>query len=177
MNKKIFFVSLLSIGNTVGSILVYFLFGDINVPEFIALYTSILTASYAILAEPKARTEPYLRITAVLKKYGHIMIGNSSSPNSLGLDIWIENIGNSIAKNIEVRCQLVPDGSIPLKDKGVFKHPLLALIPEKVQYKAVEFADSNKLLSQKLIIEASYSNEEDKKQEPIKIEVAINELE
>jgi hypothetical protein len=55
MSKRVLFVLFLFIGNVVGSILVYYLFGDVhvNVPEFIALYTSILTAIYTILAKPK----------------------------------------------------------------------------------------------------------------------------
>jgi hypothetical protein len=54
INEKSMFVLLILVGNIVGSILVYFLFGDhFNVPEFIALYTSILTAIYTILAKRK----------------------------------------------------------------------------------------------------------------------------
>ena len=177
MNKKILFLLFVSIGNVVGSILVYLLFGGTNVPEYIALYTSILTASYAILAEPKVRTEPYLRISPVLRRYGHILIGNANSPSSSGLNARIENVGYSNAKNIEVRCRLVPDSSIPLKNNGIFKHPLLTPKDDPIIYKIVEFAESNKLRSQQLIVEASYSNEDDKKQEPIKMKVAISELE
>jgi hypothetical protein len=49
---------LLLAGNVIGSIAVYFLFGDhFNVPEFIALYTSILTAIYTISEKWKGGTK------------------------------------------------------------------------------------------------------------------------
>lgn len=126
----------------------------------------------SILGAPKKRTEPYLRITPKLEKYSPITFKN----NLRGLNVWIENVGYSNAKSIEVRCQLVPDASIPLKNKGVFRHPLLTP-KEPVKYQAVKDFESHKLLSQQLIIETSYSNEEDEKQKPMKTEYLVKELE
>ena len=84
--------------------------------------------------------------------------------DSSGLDILIENIGYSIAKDIEVKCKLVPDGSIPLIDNGVFKYSSLAPREPPVKYSALVLVEDSKLLSQeKLIIEVSYLNEDDKK--------------
>jgi hypothetical protein len=176
MIKKMLFILFLVIGIVAIIIVSYCFSATANIAEYVALYTSISTACYAILAEPKERTEPYLRTTAVLKRYGQIMIGNYDSPSHLGLNIWIENVGYSNAKGIEVRCQLVPDGSIPLKDNGIFKHSLLT--PRKrIQYQAVESVESNKLLSQQLVIEATFSNEDDKEQKPIKNKYLVKELE
>jgi hypothetical protein len=176
MNKKILFVLIVLIGSMAIATFVYYYVGVADIAEYVALFTSVSTAMYAILAEPKEKTEPFLRITPTLKRYGTIAIGTYVSPETVGLDVWIENIGYSIAKDIEVKCQIIPDESIPLKSDGVFKHPLLAP-KEIVQYKAVEAVDSNKFLSQRLIIEAAYSNEDDKKQKPIKKEYKISELE
>lgn len=149
------FVLFVSIGNVVGSILVYFILGAVNVPVYIALYTSILTASYTILAEPKQKTEPLLRITPLLKRYGQIMIGNHTSPSSAAIIIWIENVGYSNALNIEAKCQLFPDLTIPLKNNGVFKHSLL--VPkEKINFEAVESFGTNELLSQELKIDVNF---------------------
>jgi hypothetical protein len=167
MRKKIWFILFFSIGNVVGSILIYYLFESVNVPVFIALYTSILTATYQILAEPTKRTDPFLRINPKLSDQGM----------DAGLDILIENIGYSIAKDIEVKCKLVPGGSLPLIDNGVFKYSSLAPRETPVKYSALVLVKDSELLSQeKLIIEVSYLNEDGKKQKPIKMERIISKL-
>jgi len=176
MNKKILFVLIVLIGSMVIATFVYYYVGAADIAEYVALFTSVTTAMYAILAEPKERTEPFLRITPTLKRYGIIAMRNYTSPERVDLNIWIENIGYSIAKDIEVKCQIVPDGSISLKNNGVFSHPLLAP-EEKVQYQAVEAVESNKFLSQQLIIEAAYSDEDNKKQKPIRKDCPVKELE
>jgi len=176
LDKRILFILIVSVESlTIAGSIGYFV-GVVYIPEYLALFTSIATAMYTILAEPKKRTEPFLRITPTLKRHGTIAIGNYSSPETVGLDIWIENIGYSIAKGIEVKCQIVPNGSIPLKNKEGFVHPLLAP-KETVKYQAVESADSNKLLSQQLTVEVAYSNEDDKRQKPIKKHWPMKELE
>lgn len=154
----------------------YFYSETSSIAEYVALYTSVSTACYAILAEPRERIEPYLRITPLLKSHATISIGNYTSPSLAGIIMWIENVGYSNAKNIEGSCQLVPDASIPLKDKGVFRHALLAP-KERIHCEVVESFETDKLLSQQLIIEVSYSNEDDKKQKPIKMEYPVKELE
>ena len=175
MDKKIWFILFLTIGIAVITVTFYYYSETARIAEYVALYTSVSTACYAILAEPKKRTEPYLRITPLLKRHAYIMMGNYSSPKTSGLNIWIENVGHSNAKNIEIRFQLVPDGSIQLKDNGVFVHPLLTP-KEKVQCQAVKSAYSDKLLLQQLIVEASYSNEDEKKQKQIKNKWSVKEL-
>jgi len=168
MDKRIFFILFVLIGSIVVAISINYSFGAAHIAEYVALFTSVSTAVYAILAQPKGRTEPILRITPLLKQLDPKL-------SHLKLDIWIENIGYSIAKNIEVKCQLVPDASIYIKNNGVFRHSFLAP-KEIVQYQAVGLADRNKLLSQQLIIEASYLNEDDKKQKPIKNVYSVKEL-
>ena len=176
-DKKILFTIFLIIGIVAIVISFYYYSETSKIAEYVALFTSVSTAVYTILSKTKERTEPILRITPLL-----------SDPNMSfwGLDIWIENIGYSIAKDIEVKCQLVPDASIPLENNGIFKHSLLA--PKEITKCSVIIrADNSKPLSrqlfiaevtqQKLIIEVSYSNEDDKKQKPIKKKVAIAELE
>ena len=145
------------------------------------MYTSISTACYAILTQPKERTEPYLRITPLIKKYHWVVAGGNpkdyfSTKNTIGISVWIENVGHSNALNIEAKCQLTPDTSILLKDNGFFKERLLKN-NEVVEYKLVEHISPDKLLSQKLLIEVVYSNEDDKKQKPITMECLVKDLE
>lgn len=144
----------------------YYYSGFSNVAEYVALFTSVATAMYAILTEPKERTEPFLRITPLRSQpYTQFLRYN--------IDLWIENIGYSIAKDIEVKCK-ASDGSIYVKNGGIFKHPLLAP-REIVHYSAIELA-GDEILSRQLIIEASYFDEDDRKQKPIRREVRISEL-
>jgi hypothetical protein len=166
------------IGATVIGIGFYYYSATSEIAEYLALYTSISTACYAILTQSRERTEPYLRITPLLDRYhGIVMIGNYSSPNTAGISVWIENVGYSNATNIEVKCQLAPDTSMPLKDNGVFKHTLLTP-KEIIRYEVtVEHIETEKLLSQKLIIEVVYSNEDNKKQKPVKMECLVKDLE
>jgi hypothetical protein len=176
MNKKILFIITLVIGIIAIGIVSYYYSATARTVEYVALYTSISTACYTILAEPRAKTEPLLRITPTLKRHGIVFIGKASMGGGVDLNIWIENIGYSIAKNIEVKCQIAPDKTIPLKNNGVYTHSFLA--PKEItQYQLVDSIESGKLLSQQLIIEVSYSNENDKKQTPIKKEYPVRELE
>jgi len=175
MNKKILFMLFISIGSVAVALSIYYTLGVANVAEYVALFTSISTAIYAILAEPKAKTEPFLRITPILRRPPELIAG-SMLDREFTIDVWIENIGYSIAKDIEVKCKLVPDTSMPLEKNGVFKHPLLAP-KEIVKYYAVGLVESSKLLPQRLIIETHYLNEDNKKQKPIKKEFAVRELE
>jgi hypothetical protein len=177
MIKKILFIMVLAIGITTIVITFYYYSATSYIAEYVALYTSISTACYAILAEPKQRTEPYLRITPLLERHhGMVVSRNFSTPSTAGITVWIENVGYSNATNIEVKCHLTPDASIPLKDKGVFKHTLLTP-KESIRYEAVGRVETEKLLSQKLIIEVVYSNEDNKKQKPVKMECLVKDLE
>lgn len=170
MNKRVLFILFVLIGNVAVAILVNYSFGAAHIAEYVALFTSVSTAIYAILAQPKERIEPFLRITPLLTNH---LIGDELY---YWLDIWIENIGYSIAKDIEVKCRLVPNGSIPLEKNGVIKHSLLAP-KEIVKYSVTRHIKDPKLLSQKLLLETHFSNEDDKKQKPIKKEALISELE
>jgi hypothetical protein len=176
MDKRILFILFVSVGSIVVAISINYSYGAAHIAEYVALFTSVSTAVYAILAQPKERIEPFLRITPTIHRHGAIIVGNVGSERTMSLNIWIENIGYSIAKDIEVQCRLVPNGSIFLENNGVFKHSLLAP-KEIVQYQAVQIANTDKLLSQQLIIEASYLNEDDEKQKPIRKKALISELE
>jgi len=177
MAKKIIFILVLLFGAIVIGIGFYYYSATSEIAEYLALYTSISTAIYAILAQPKERTEPYLRITPLIDRHhGMIAIGNWTSPSLAGIKVWIENVGYSNATNIEVKFQLAPDTAIKLKNNGVFKHTLLT--PKEItRYDVVEGTETEKILSQKLTIEVNYSNEDDKKQKPIKMECLVKDLE
>jgi hypothetical protein len=174
MDKRILFILFLLVGSTVAAISINYSFGAAHITEYVALFTSVSTAVYAILAQPKQRTEPFLRITPLLKTHATLAIAGKATEAKRGLEICIENIGYSIAKDIEVSCGL-SDDSIYLENAGIFKHPFLAP-KESVKYPVVRFADAKILLSQQLIIEASYLNEDDKKQKPIKNVYSVEEL-
>lgn len=176
MDKRILFILVVLVGSIAVAISINYSLGVAHVTEYVALFTSVTTAVYAILAQPKQRTEPFLRITPLLKTHATIAITGMDVPKTKrGLDIWIENIGYSIAKDLKVSCGLVPDDSIYLENAGIFKYQLLAP-KEIVKYSVVRFVDANILLSQQLIIEASYLDEDDKKQKPIKNVYSVEEL-
>jgi hypothetical protein len=105
-----------------------------------------------------------------------MVIMGDSLGQIVGLNVWIQNIGYSVAKDIEIRCQLIPDASIPLKDNGVYKISFLTPKDPPIQYQVVEEADAEKLPSQQLIIEASYLNEDNKRQKPTKNVYLVREL-
>jgi hypothetical protein len=175
MDKRILFILFVLVGSIVVAISINYSLGTANIAEYVALFTSVSTAIYAILAQPKERTEPLLRIVPTLKRHSMVIMGDSLG-QIVGLNVWIQNIGYSVAKDIEIRCQLIPDASIPLKDNGVYKISFLTPKDPPVQYQVVEEADSEKLLSQQLIIEASYLNEDNKKQKPTKNVYSVKEL-
>jgi hypothetical protein len=175
LNKKLVFVLFVSIGNLVGSILVYYLSGVFNVPSYIALYTSILTASYTILAEPKQKTEPLLRITPLFKRHGSFSIGGHMPSSTAYIIMCIENVGYSNALNIEVKCQLTPNLKIPLNDRGIFTHSLLAP-KEMVNFEVVKSFGTNELLSQELKINTIFFNEDNKKQKVINLNYLVKNL-
>ena len=66
-----------------------------------------------------------------------------------------------------------------LKNDGFFKHSMLAPIPKDppITFSPSEFVDLDKLANQKLVVEASFSNEENKKQEVLRLEVAFDKVE
>jgi hypothetical protein len=159
----------LVVGNVILIPIVYNFLGKEFVFESIAVFTSITTAVYTILATPTTKTEPILRVTPFL--------GGGLGMGQIGLRVQIQNIGYSIAKNIEVKCKIVPDLTISLENNGVCNIPLLAPKESRI-IPLISSIDLPRLLSQeKAIIEVSYENEEGKKQKPIKIEPLISELE
>lgn len=176
MDRRILFILFVLVGSIAVAIFINYSYGAAHIAEYVALFTSVSTAIYAILAQPKQRIDPFLRITPLLKTHPTVFIG-SPTPSSCSLSILIENIGYSIAKEIELRCKLVPDTSIPLENDGIFKHPSLAPREKPVEYKVVKYAIKDKLLSKKLTIETSYMNEDDKRQKPTKMDVLISGLE
>lgn len=177
MDKRILFILFVLVGSIVVAIPVNTFLGSSSIAEYVALFTSVSTAIYAILAQPKERTEPLLRIGPELKGHGiGIITGTLSSEPNAELNVWVQNIGYSIAKDIEIKCQLSPDTSIPLKDNGITKISFLTPKDRPFQCQIVLSADINRLLSQQLTIETSYLNEDDKKQKPTKDVYSVKEL-
>jgi hypothetical protein len=176
MDKRILFSLFVLVGNITVAISINYSLGVAHVAEYVALFTSVSTAIYAILAQPKERTEPLLRITPTLERHPVVFIDNRKFGGSVGLDVRIQNIGYSIAKDIEIRCQLIPHASIHLENNGIYKISLLSPRDPPIKYQVVGGADAEKLLLLTLAIEVSYLNEDDKKQKPIKKVCWVKEL-
>jgi hypothetical protein len=167
MNKKTLFKLFVSIGILVIATVVLYCLGA-NVSEYVTLFTALPTALYAVSTARK-RPEPFLRITPIL--------GQAYPLTYITLRIKIENIvAETIAKNIEVKCRLVPDASIFVMNKGVVKHPSpLTKEDPPVEYPVLEQVNRNELFSQKLVYEYTCLNEDDKKQKMRKGEIALAE--
>jgi hypothetical protein len=126
-----------------------------NLAEHLTFNASFWTASIAILT--RKRTEPpYLRITPIL--------GQLYPTTHIELSMQLENLRDSIAKDIEVKCTIAPitqkdvsSTPVYVKNKGIFKHqlaitksdlPIIILVSSCV--------DRDVLLSQKFVYEASF---------------------
>ena len=167
MNKKTLFKLSVSIGILVIATVVLYCLGA-NVSEYVTLFTTLPTALYAVSTKLK-RPEPFLRITPIL--------GQEYPLTHITLRIKIENIvAETIAKNIEVKCRLVPDASIFVMNKGVVKHSSpLTKEDSPVEYPVLEHVNRNELFSQKLVYEYTCLNEDGKKQKMRKGEIALAE--
>ena len=93
----------------------------------------------------------------------------------LGFDVVVDNIGNSPAKNIQGSCKIIPQTDITLEKNGMLTVPLLAR-NERATYDAIVTIPSDRLSSQNLVIEATYSDSKDKKQKPVREETSIGVL-
>lgn len=167
MNKgKIIFTLALMTGNAIIGSIAFFYLGKDTLLESIAVFTSISTAVYTILKEPE-KPKPLLRIQPI--------IISGSGMGSLGLDVLVDNIGEAPAKNIQVSCKLIPQTDIVLEKNGVGIIPFLAR-NERATCNVIVSIQQDKLSSQNFVIEATYSDSEDKKQKPIRVESSIEVL-
>jgi len=165
--RRLLFVAYLIIGNIVITVCLY-LWKDVLF-DSIAVFTSISTAIYAILTEPEERTEPLLKVDPVIK-------GGKMGAGELGLDVSLYNIGWSPAKNVQGRCKIIPENSIPLENDGKFQTDWITK-EEPFTYHAIDSISSNELKSkEKIVVEITYSDLEDKKQRPITKEALISDL-
>lgn len=166
--RRIAFVLFLTIGNIVLGLYAFNYLGKDTVLESIAVFTSISTAVYTILNEPeKEKPEPLLRVRPVAK--GGLGAGE------LGLDVYIDNIGDAPAKDIKIVCKTGPQ-TISLENNGVYKIPLLPLKEPPLKLNVINSIESEQLFSQNLDVEVMYSNMENKKHPPMKENYAISEL-
>ncbi len=166
--RRIGFVIFLVLGNiiVVGLSSFYFLGKDMF--EYIAVFTSLSTAAYAVLNEPEtAKPEPLIRIRPVAR--GGLGAG------SLGLDLFLDNVGDALAKDIRVVCKTSPM-TLSLQNNGVYSIELLAPREPPTKITVISSIDSGQFSSQNLQVELTYSDTEDKKQTPIKATYSIDEL-
>jgi hypothetical protein len=99
--RRIGFVLFLIIGNIALGLYAFYYLGKDTVLESIAVFTSVSTAAYAVLNEPETeKPEPLLRIRPVAR--GGLGMG------SLGLDLFLDNVGDALAKDIKVVCKTSP---------------------------------------------------------------------
>ena len=165
--RRIVFVLFLSIGNIALGLYAFYYLGKGTVLESIAVFTSVSTAAYAVLNEPETvKLEPLLRVRAVAR--GGLGMG------SLGLDLFLDNIGDALAKGIKVVCKASPI-ALGLQNSGVYGIKLLAP-KETAKINVISSIESGQFSSQNLEVELTYSDTENKKQTPIKETYSIDEL-
>jgi hypothetical protein len=144
-----------------------------NLSEQIAFTASFLTASIAILT--RKRTEPpYLRITPLL--------GQHFPLTHIELSMKVENLRESVAKDIEVRCKLVPNSSqmpatlLCIENEGIFKHQLaITNADPPITFLVSKVVDRNALLSQKFVYEISFFDRHGKKHRQKEEEIPLAE--
>jgi hypothetical protein len=120
LTKRFLFIISLIVGNIAIGIVVFYYYDRSSMFESIAVFTSLATAIYAIMNEPETKKEkPLLRIAPHLASA--VGLGN------LGLDILIDNIGDSVASGITGICEVtsmtakpLPTKSLRLENDGAF---------------------------------------------------------
>jgi hypothetical protein len=166
--RRIGFVLFLGIGNIALALYAFYYLGKDTVLESIAIFTSVSTAAYAVLNEPETvRPEPLLRVRPVAR--GGLGAG------SLGLDLSLDNIGDALAKDVKVVCKTSPQ-VLPLQNNGIYLIESIVARERPVRINVVTSLESGQFPSQNLEVEVTYSNTENKKQNPIKKTYSIDEL-
>jgi len=166
--RRIIFVLFLIIGNIAIGVYAFYYLGKDTVLESIAVFTSVSTAAYAVLNEPETtKPEPLLRVRPIAR-------GGLGS-GSLGLDLFLDNIGDALAKDIKVLCRTNPQ-VLPLQNNGIYH--IESLVPREAPTKinVVTSIESGQFTSQNLEVEVTYSDTDAKKQTPIKTKYSIDEL-
>jgi hypothetical protein len=164
--KKIGFAIFLVIGNIVVGLSTFQYLGTDATIALIAFFTSLSTAVYSIINEPK-KPQPLLRITTKVRA-GYGM-------GTLGFDTYIDNIGESSAKDVKVICKIYPQ-PVPLEQNGVY---IIKVIPTReppIKLNALISADVSSVKLQKIDVEVTYSNMDDETQPTIKETYEINKL-
>jgi hypothetical protein len=165
--RRLVFVVFLIVGNIALSLYAFYYIGKDTVLESIAVFTSVSTAVYAVLNEPETmKLEPLLRTRPVAR--GGLGMG------SLGLDLFLDNVGDALAKDIKVVCKTSPI-ILGLQNSGVYDIKLLAP-RETAKINVISSIESGQFSSQNLEMELTYSDTENNKQTPIKETYSIDEL-
>ncbi len=163
--RRIGFVIFLIVGNiAVGSPIFYYLGKDITF-QFIAFFTSISTAAYAILNEPK-KPQPLLRIQLIARA-GYEM-------GSIGFDLLVDNIGDATAKDIKVMCKTSPR-IVEVEENGIYNIKLIAP-KETNKINVLTSIQESQVSSLRIDVEITYSSIENKKQTPIKESFEVKNL-
>jgi len=171
------FVSVLIVGIFSIIIFAYKFEGIPNINEYLALYVSVTTAiftSIKLLIEPKVRTEPYLRLTPIFNEKPNELIAGLLS-KKVSMNLLVENIGHSIAKNIEIKCWLANDTSTPPK-MVEFHYSMLAPKENPLKFAVLKYVDLEPLRKTKLLVEYSFFNEENKKKKLVKEEIPFDKV-
>jgi hypothetical protein len=163
--RRIGFIIFLIVGNVVVGLSTFHYLGKDATIEFIAIFTSLSTAAYSILNEPE-KPQPLLRIQLTARG-GYAMA-------QLGLDLLIDNIGDANAKDIKVVCKTSPD-AIALEGNGIYK--IKPISPrERHKVNLVTSIESGKISTQRIDVEVTYSNMENKKQASINESYEMKDL-
>ena len=155
--KKIGFVLFLIIGNVVVGLSSFRYLGADATIALIAFFTSLSTAVYSIMNEPK-KPQPLLRVKPSLR---NPFLG------SLGLDLYIDNVGDSSAKDIKVICKTSPE-ALTLENNGLYNIEILPSKERPVQIIVITSIETPSIESKKVEMEVTYSNMDNEKQKAIK---------
>lgn len=164
--KRIGFVIFLVVGNIVIGTSTFHYLGKDSTVELIALFTSLSTAVYAILNEPE-ESQPLLRVIPKIR--GGYGMG------TWGFDLYIDNIGDSFAKDVKILATATPQG-ITLENNGVYEVKVLPAKEKPTRINIVTSSDMNALGSQRIDTEITYSNMKNKKQPQIKESYGMKDL-
>jgi hypothetical protein len=89
--------------------------------------------------------------------------------------LYIDNIGEVPAKDVKAVCKTGPQ-TISLQDNGIYVIPLLPPKEPPMKFNVLNSIESERLHSQNLNVEVTYSNMGSQKQPSIKENYSISEL-
>lgn len=132
----------------------------------IPIHNSLSTAAYSILTEPQ-EPQPLLKIQPIARSGG--------ATTWVGLNLLIDNIGDATAKSIAVVCITSPQ-TIALEEKGTYYADFIPPKEQPTRINLITSIEEGKISSQRIDVEVTYSNIENRRQTPIKKTYEMKDL-